>query len=185
MMKDICQGEKLSAVIDNNILVDLFELGEIPLLFQIFDKVIIPFNVLNHEVAADVKALLTKHPYIVGHIYTEEGLTTYQRLTTETEFRNLSDHDRLTIAIAKEVDYYCGSNDKPVRKACDKLNVKCTGILGVLGRAYFQNVITEAELDKHLLFLASAESTCFIKDEIIEEFINEISVLRINNSHGC
>ncbi len=95
-------------------------------------------------------------------------------MITDTEYKKLSRFDKFAISIAKENMYYCGSNDIPVRKACEKLGIKYTGILGVLGRAYFKNKISDEKLKQLLKKLLSDETSCYIKEELIIEFKQEI-----------
>jgi predicted nucleic acid-binding protein len=116
-MKDIYHSDNISVVVDNNVLVDLFEIGCLNLLFEVFDDVIIPQIIYDDELPETIKIELEKYDFHLGLIETEAGLTTYALLVNEVEFKKLSRYDRFAISIAKENLYYCNSNDKPVRNA--------------------------------------------------------------------
>lgn len=49
MMKNLKSIYNASAIIDNNILIDLFELGSIELLFKVFDTIAIPKSIIQDE----------------------------------------------------------------------------------------------------------------------------------------
>ena len=96
-------------------------------------------------------------------------------LVNENEFKKLSRYDRFAISIAKENLYYCNSNDKPVRHACDKLNVKYTGVLGVFGRSFIKDHITKGKLETLIDLLISDQTSCYIDLKVIEAFKTEIT----------
>lgn len=54
-MKDIYTSDEISAVIDNNVIVDLFELGRIDILFGVFIRVIIPKIIYENEIQEKAK----------------------------------------------------------------------------------------------------------------------------------
>jgi predicted nucleic acid-binding protein len=54
-MRDIYHSNNISVVVDNNVLVDLFELGCLNLLFQVFDNVMIPQILYASEVQDNAK----------------------------------------------------------------------------------------------------------------------------------
>ena len=173
-MKDIYLSDDISVVVDNNVLVDLFELGCLNLLFKSFNVVMIPQILYANEVQSNLKEELQNYSFTLANITSELGYTTYQTLVLEREYQRLSRYDKFAISIAKENLYYCNSNDLPVRKACDRLGVKYTGVLGVLGRAYIREFITKETLKAFLIKLLSNETSCFIKEEVIKSFEEEI-----------
>jgi len=173
-MRDIYHSNNISVVVDNNVLVDLFELGCLNLLFQVFDNVMIPQILYASEVQDNVKLELQNFNFSLANIETEIGYSTYQILVTNPEYQRLSRYDKFAISIAKEKIYYCNSNDLPVRKTCEQLGVNYTGVLGVLGRAYIKAVITEDNLRHYLNKLLSDETSCYIKEKLIRDFEIEI-----------
>ena len=178
-MKDIYHSNDISVVVDNNILVDLYELEALDLLFKLFQVVVIPKIIYNKEVPTVIKEELENYSFELADITSELGLQTYQILVTDEGYKGLSRYDRFAISIAKEKYYYCNSNDKPVRKACDKLGVNYTGILGIIGRALIKGIITEDKFNEHLEQLLSEETSCFIDQQIIADFKDEIQGLLV------
>lgn len=176
-MRDIYRLDSVSLVVDNNILVDLYELDCVDLLFKIADKVIIPKIIFDQECMKEIKTMIQSLPFIAGIISTESGLEAYSLLANESAFKRLSDHDKFAIAIAKENCFYCNSNDGLVRQACERLDVKCAGILGILGRAYIMKIVTKDLLNRYLNLLESDSTSCWIKPSVIEEFRLEIMSL--------
>ncbi|MCU0104177.1 hypothetical protein N7603_00685 [Acholeplasma vituli] len=175
-MNDIYHSSNISVVVDNNILVDLYELNSIPLLFLIFDSVIIPKVIYEDETTSEIKEILKAYPFVLGSIDTEIGLNTYATLVTNDSFKRLSRYDRFAIAITKENHYYCNSNDKLVRKACEYLDVRYTGILGILGRAYKKDVLSTDLLKSYLDDLVSDKTSCYIDVRLIEQFKLEMDL---------
>lgn len=173
-MKDIYHSASISVVVDNNVLVDLSEIRCLNLLFEIFDDVIIPQIIYEDELPEDIKNEIKEYKFHLGLIETEIGLETYALLVEDIEFKRLSRYDRFAISIAKENLYYCNSNDRPVRNACKKLNVKCTGVLGVLGRSFVRGLISVEQLNTYIEQLISEETSCYIDLKVIEQFKEEI-----------
>ncbi len=174
-MNDIYHSSNISAVVDNNILVDLYELNCIYLLFLIFDIVIIPKVIYEDEITLEIKDILKAYPFVLRSINTEIGLDAYGTLISNESFKRLSRYDRFAIAISKENHYYCNSNDKLVRKACEYLEVRYTGILGILGRAFKKDCITKVELESYLDDLVSDKTSCYIDQKIVAQFKEIIS----------
>lgn len=175
-MNDIYHSSNVSAVVDNNILVDLYELNCIHLLFLIFDIVIIPNVIYEDEITSEIKAILEAYPFELGSIDTESGLDTYAILVRNESFRRLSRYDRFAIAISKENHYFCNSNDKLVRKACEYFEVKYTGILGILGRSFMKGYISKIELESYLKDLISDKTSCYIDLKIVDQFKVEMQL---------
>lgn len=179
-MNDIYHLNSISVVVDNNILVDLFELGCMKLLFSVFDAVTIPKVIYDDEITLEIRELLNDFEFTLGSINTSIGLETYGILVNDNEYKRLSKCDRFAISIAKENSYYCNSNDKPVRKACERLGVKFTGVLGILGRAYTKKFITRMQLIAFLDDLMSDRTSCYIDISLVEQFKEEIFIVRRN-----
>lgn len=175
-MNDIYHSSNLSAVVDNNILVDLYELNCIHLLFLIFDVVIIPNVIYEDETIPEIKDILKAYPFELGSLDTEIGLDTYATLLRAESFKRLSRYDRFAIAISKENHYFCNSNDKLVRKACEYLEVKYTGTLGILGRAFKKDCITKVELESYLDDLISDKTSYYIDLKIVDQFKAEMKL---------
>lgn len=154
-MKEFYHSSNVSIVVDNNVLVDLFELGCIRLIFDIFDEVIIPTAIYDNEVSVPLKNYLATFQYRKGIIEGDVGLNIYNVLLRDTKFRKLSQYDRFAIAIAAENTYFCNSNDKLIRTACETLGIKYSGVLGILRRAYVKEKITANELRNYFRLLAS------------------------------
>jgi predicted nucleic acid-binding protein len=173
-MNDFYHSSNVSVVVDNNVIIDLFELKQIPLLFEICEFVIIPKIIYDNEIPPEVKIVWEGLPFQLENITTTIGLKTYGVLVNSPEYKRLSTYDKIAISIAKETHYDCNSNDKPVRNACEKLGVKYTGVLGVLGRAYRRNSISKTELSFLLSQLESDETSCYISLRVIEQFRQDI-----------
>jgi predicted nucleic acid-binding protein len=169
-MEDIYSCLELTVVVDNNILIDLFELDKIDLLFKVTTGVIIPDVIIKNEVRVEILVALSGHSFSVGKIETEKGLELYGKLVNNHDYRNLSTQDRFAIAIAEDNNCLCNSNDALVRKACQFYNVKCIGLLGILARALFQKAIDKVEFNSLLDLLKSNLTSCFITEKVIEEF---------------
>lgn len=173
-MKSIYLSNDISVVVDNNVLIDLDEIGRLDLLFRLFNPVIIPNEVYKSEIYDALKEKLQEYPFILGNIETEIGYQAFSVLTNDPRFRQLSTYDRITIAIAKENCYYCNSNDLPIRKACDYLGVQYIGILGILGRACIKSTLTFDQVHELAQRLLSEATTCYIKPNIVKEFEEEL-----------
>lgn len=48
-MKDIYHSDEISVVVDNNVLVDLYEIDCLHLLFSLFDHIVIPQVIFSDE----------------------------------------------------------------------------------------------------------------------------------------
>lgn len=159
--------------------MDLYELNCIHLLFLIFDIVIIPKVIYEDEITSEIKNILKVYPVELGSIDTDIGLDAYATLVRDESFKRLSKYDRFAIAISKENHYFCNSNDKLVRKACEYLEVKYTGILGILGRAFKKDYITKNELESYLYDLISDKTSCYIDLKIVDQFKAEMQLTRL------
>lgn len=166
---------KESAVVDNNILVDLYELGRLDVLFSTFDVISIPKLIYDEELPEAIKEEIIKYEYILSNIESEEGYSIYYKLTENYCFRNLSTQDKLAISIAKQNDYYCNSNDGLVRKACDYFDVRYLGILGLLRKAYEKGIIAMEEIIDLVKKLSGENTSCYIKKSIVTEFLKSLS----------
>ncbi|MFO7613000.1 MAG: hypothetical protein R6W99_11085 [Clostridia bacterium] len=165
-----------SVVVDNNVLQDLIEIGRLDLFFAIFKEIHIPRIVYDQELDVRVKAGMADLPFFYGCMDTEKSLEIFARLTNEYAYRRLSTSDRHVIAIAGAYDYYAGSNDGLIRKACCDFNIKMTGTLGILGCAYQKDIIEKSDFIACLNRLLSDETTCYIGKKIIDEFLSELDI---------
>lgn len=104
-------SKALSVVVDNNILIDLYELNRLDMLFETFETVVIPRIIYDHEIMENVKSRLVDHNFILADIETETGMTLYGQLSQNIKYKNLSRQDKFTISLSKEYEYYCNSND--------------------------------------------------------------------------
>jgi len=166
----------ISAVVDNNILVDLYELKRLDILFKIFDVVTIPKVIHEMEIIKEVGIEIDKYDYTVVNLEDGIGYMTYYELTNDTRFKRLSDPDKKAISIAKHHKYYFNSNDGLVRKACSEYGVEYISILGVLERAYDLECITKDELTKLCKLLKSDETSCYIRNKLIDDFLIDIEL---------
>lgn len=164
-----------SAVVDNNILVDLYELKRLDILFHAFALVSIPMQIYQTELPDEVKKEVDRFDFQVSVIDSERGYDIYQKLTTNYDFRNLSAQDKSAISIAAQFQYYCNSNDALVKKACLLYDIKHIGILGLLERAYALAILDFCELSFLAYELASNRTSCYIKKDIVEDFVNSLS----------
>lgn len=176
-MKDIYQSNDISLVIDNNVLVDLYEIGAIDILFKAFKYVSIPRIIYEGEIQIVVKDMLTKYKFTISDMDDETAYSTYFSLVNDIELKKLSTCDRYAIAIAKGRYIYCSSNDSLVRRACNKYDVLVTGTLGVLGRCFMQNIITKEELDIFIVKIKSDSTSCYISDKVISEFYDQVKLI--------
>ena len=111
------------SVVDCCMLIDLIELDILPVLNQVFKRVLIPSNIWEDEIDSETKATIQK--YLVfdkAVISTTTGYDLYRKLGNQ--FKPLSDYDRTAIAIAGEANHLCASNDGVVTKACTWFNVE-------------------------------------------------------------
>lgn len=175
-MKDIYTTDKLDVVVDNNVLQDLYELGCVDLLFLVFESVTIPRSIFDSEMLVAIKDSLDGFDYIVGDIHTPEGFAMFQNLSGKP-YRKLSRYDKFGIAMAHERSCYCGSNDRLVRRACEVFSILYTGILGVLGRAFYQKRIDRTDFLHYTEKLKSEETTCYIGNDVIDAFLDSFRPL--------
>lgn len=165
-----------SAVVDNNILMDLYELGRLDLLFLVFDVVSIPRMIYDSEILPDIRTTLDIYLFQLSDLENEVGFSTFHMLTNAYAYRNLSVQDKVAISIAKQYTFYCNSNDALVRKACLELNVQYLGILGVLELAYNTQKISFDELTAYCRLLESDKTSCFISSKVIDDFIERLTL---------
>lgn len=86
-MSDIYHSSKISVVVDNNILVDLYELGCIPLLFSLFESITISKVIFDYEITNEIKVILHHFHFKMGNLDTEIGLETYRILVNGEQER--------------------------------------------------------------------------------------------------
>ena len=177
MTKALYTLSKLNVVIDNNVFQDFYELECMGLLFDITDLVMIPRSIID-EMLPEVKTSLEHHDFEIKDITSLGGYQILTRLFNEDKYKALSLKDKLCIAIAGEQLVYCGSNDKPVRKACKDFNIHHTGTLGMLARAYYLDKLNYEKLIHYLNLLKSDQTSCYLADKVIDDFIKSIKKVR-------
>ena len=170
-------SDRNSAVVDNNIICDLYKLGRLDLLFKVFDEVCFSKYMFETEVPEVILKELENYDFELAVLSDENGYVTYSKLVNEKKYKNLSTQDKLVISIAKQYSYYCNSNDGLVRKACVEYEIKCIGILGALELAFKKEILTRNELIEICNNLKSDKTSCFIKLKLINEFMNNIKKL--------
>ena len=84
-------SKDFSVVVDNNILIDLFELNRLDILFDIFETVVIPRIIYEDEILDNVKSRLDNHNFILADIKTETGMMLYGQLSQNNKYKNLSE----------------------------------------------------------------------------------------------
>ena len=89
-MIDIYHSNDISVVVDNNILVDLYELSALYLLFELFQTVTIPTVIYEDEMIVDIKLELNRFKFQKGEFRTQIGHETYAYLVNQKEYRRLS-----------------------------------------------------------------------------------------------
>lgn len=176
-MTSLKQYYKASVIVDNNVLIDFYELDKLELLFDVFSKVGIPKLIYDNEIEENVIEILDRYKYELYNMETEAAYNAYAVLTTNRSFRRLSECDKLAVSIAKQFDYYCTSNDGLVRKACKELDVKYIGTLGVIGCAFAVNLIEKDEFIKIIGLLLSDSTSCHIKPEIVTSFLKRFDIV--------
>lgn len=170
-------SKDFSVVVDNNILIDLFELNRLDMLFETFETVVIPRIIYDDEIMNNVKSRLVDHNFILADIETETGMMLYGQLSQNVKYKNLSRQDKFAISLSKEYEYYCNSNDGLVRKACEEYNVNCLGILGIFEVAYSKKITDLGEITELCDKLLSDDTSCYISKKIVTKFLlafNEI-----------
>lgn len=156
------------AVIDNNIIGDLCELGCLGWLNQLFSEVMIPESILNDE-AQRYKRELDKIAFTSTTIQNAE---TYEFLEDILDKHGgLSDYDAELVAIAYEKYVLCTSNEKRIMTTCNENGIEYTGTLGILCLAYEKNLITLDGLDDYINRL-NDECSCFLSNRIISSVKN-------------
>ncbi len=155
---------KTSAVIDNNIICDFFELEAIELLNKMFSEVFIPQSIIDNEVMDKYIEDLNKLKYSPTAIKQAE---TYEFLAKIVEKRKgLSDYDAEVVAIAYENLTLCTSNEKRMTATCEEYNIEYTGTLGILCSLYDNMGIDKQYFINLLNKLKSC--TCYISPELIK-----------------
>ena len=134
-MSELFHSNDVSVVMDSSVIFDLHVLGCLEVIFKIFQVVGIPRVLYNDEIDPIVCEVIDADRCKIMDIKNKSGMDLYQTLVNDLKYRSLSRCDRFAIAIAKESMYFCTSNDKVIRRVCDEFGVRCTGVLGVLGRS--------------------------------------------------
>lgn len=150
-----------SAIVDANVLFDLYEIQGLYVLNQIFSEVCIPAEVISELLDDEQFREIHKNiRYRKVVIEKAEGYNLYARLSREQ--KELSAADKHVVCNAFEKGLLCVSNDSQVRKACQKFNITIIRTLGVLGCARTTGVISQEALQCMFNLLLSPESSSFL-----------------------
>jgi len=171
-MSSMSTSKRISAVVDNNILMDLWELDRLDLLFNTFENIVIPEIIYTYELLDEIKTEIIKFDHFLVSIDSVTGYEMYMKLTENKKYKNLSKSDKIAVSCAKQEAVFCTSNDALVRKACDEYEIECLGILGVLKRAYEIQIINNSELKS--LCGNLLDTSCFITKKVIESFLSDV-----------
>lgn len=112
-----------------------------------------------------------------------EAYKVYFDLTNNPKYKRLSIYDKHLISIAKQYDYYAGSNDGLVRKTCVDYDIEHVGTLGIVGCAFLFGFIDRVKFIRIIGLLSSEDTTCYIKPKLVDEFLKHIDIT-INDEEG-
>ena len=104
-MTSLKQYYKASVIVDNNVLIDFYELDIPGLLFDVFSKAGVPKLIHDKEIEENVIDILDKYQYELYNMETETAYNAYAVLTTNKRFRRLSECEKLAVSIVKQFDY--------------------------------------------------------------------------------
>lgn len=76
-MTSLKQYYKASVIVDNNVLIDFYELDRLGLLFDVFSKVGIPKLIHDKEIEENVIDILDKYQYELYNMETETAYNAY------------------------------------------------------------------------------------------------------------
>lgn len=157
------------AVFDANVIIDLIEIGALPLLGMIFSSVYIPESMLAFELKT---VDLSSVSYTPANITTAQGYAVFSKLG---RYSTLSDYDRTVLAIAVEGDLVCVANDKPMRRVCEEWGLSVTGTLGILGCAKQMSFISVDELA--VLVDKLEQGSCYLKKDLLIMFRSDFGLV--------
>ncbi len=173
-MMDLTLLYDASVVVDNNVLQDFAELGRMNLLFKVFKNISIPETIYYIESEDFVKKNLAGYEYTFCSLDLDSSMVLFAELTKN--YKGLSIYDKQVVAIACQFDYYAGSNDGLVRRACEEFGIKYTGTLGIIGCAFQKNFINKDEFISLIDMLKSDKTTCYIKGSVINAFLEHVDI---------
>ncbi len=150
-------------MLDASVIIDLSALKCLELAFGLADNVYIPQRLFNKELEQDVKSELNSLTCEVRPVTTSQGLLLFAELART---KKLSEYDRETIVLAKEVGACCATNDGKMRDACDRYGIEKTGTLGILGNAKDGGMISVTRL-KELCVVYQGLPGCRLSVELI------------------
>lgn len=157
------------AVLDNNVLTDLIEIRRLNLLNDVFRETHIPHSILQEEVLERQVHKLSEVCYSPVSIQTSQG---YNHMVEFSRLKpKLSMFDCEVIAIARENNWICVSNEKRIVKLCEMFGIETSGTLGIIGAAYLNGIISMEELGKLTGELFSDRCSCYIGKRTQTEFL--------------
>ncbi len=151
------------AVIDANVIIDLSEIGGLSVLNRVFARIAIPEQVVQFELQT---VDLTRISFAKLNITSSEGYRLFSQLGKR--YLELSQYDRVTLAIACENRLICATNERPMRRVCKKYNIEVVGTLGVLGCAKQTDLISKKQL-AHFVDLLEL-SSCYLSEKLLRGF---------------
>lgn len=160
------------AVIDNNIICDLSELGCIELLNKVFKKVLIPKSIVDTEII-QFKDSLDKLDYSEAVIETIDGYSFMSKILTD--HGGLTDCDAEVVAIAYEKYVLCTSNEKRIMTTCKENDIEFTGTLGILCCAY-EHLIIDIKTLEILINKLQYDCSCFLSNRVVNEVRNNYNI---------
>lgn len=160
------------AIIDNNIICDLSELGCIELLNKIFSKVLIPKSIVDTEII-QFRDSLENIEYREAVIETIEGYSFMSKILTD--HGGLTDCDAEVVTIAYEKYVLCTSNEKRIMTTCKENNIEFTGTLGILCCAYEHSIIDIQTLEM-LINKLQYDCSCFLSNKILDKVRNNYKI---------
>ncbi len=89
--------------------------------------------------------------------------------------RDLSGVDRKCLAVAQERNYTCVTNEKRLRKSCEKRAVKCRGGLGLLTLLCEKHQITTNQAKEYAVKLKKTSGR--ISEPVMQEFFEGLGQL--------
>lgn len=106
-MSSMSTSKRISAVVDNNILMDLWELDRLDLLFNTFENILIPEIVYTCDLLDVIKTEIVKFDHFLVSIDSVAGYEMYIKLTENKKYRNLSKSDKIAVSCARQEAVFC------------------------------------------------------------------------------
>lgn len=132
-----------TSILDTNVLSDLDDINALSLPRKIFSKAYISKNIQIEELGEELSEKVNMLEYEPAHLDTTDGYEKFMLL--KQTYQKLSISDIIVVCIAYENKYLCCTNDRRARNACEDLEVKVAGTIGILACAYENSIITFEE----------------------------------------